>query len=614
MNVMLYCNSKSIYYRIKKDIGHNEHIILISTNAKLLDELQQNVEGTILDSEHTFFSKETFEIIDTINYIIKKANYIYDSYIYEVESRIEGGLGGRIQDLLYLIEIFDRVIRNNRIRKIYCEKKAGALETEAILCVANYYGVSVQTYNNSSWKKRFFSISFLPVTILANMYCRLSIIKKICEIAKIKHKDNEVEYYDVGYVLWGGSRKHANWAIEKTSLYDTELKTGIFCYHTGEGICQLKKAGKNAKSVEAYRNWRLIFYSFIGYFFDKCRILNSTRKRLKTDRIRFLNIDVTASIFHLFQDYINRDKLRDVVYDNLVGEFIKYNRFRLLTGNGDTNFSSKKSFFFRTRKQGIPFMGFTDSTKLAGIVYPAGYSAQEPYPFMYSFGFWGREDTGLKQMLNNGWDGKYYFYPDTTLLKQYKRRETGKNLLLNNKKNRINKILWAPSDSTYGLYSVYNFIQDNKKVIIELSKLSIVLKVKYHISQNEEQIELIRDFCQKYCVEWIDKREAIEPYIEWADVIITTPSTVMLDAALQNKLVVCIVTDLSKKFLYQMQDYFCIGKRDDLDFEKIVNDADFRELWINKQNEYLKNNLQIENSKKIVEILKNYLDELDGVV
>lgn len=352
MNVLIYCNMQIMYYKMEKYIKNNEHIVLASTNIALLNSQMEKTVGVILDSENTFFAKETFGIIEQFNQIIERAIQISDNYLYEIPLRIEGGLGSRIQDFLYLVDIFYNIVKKYHIRKIYCEEVAGSLASQALLCVAKSLKISVRVYPNSTLRERASFSMCLPFRALKNIYSNICSIKRIREKASKCNKNYQSECYDVGYILLDSRAKYLNGAMRQMSFYDKEVETAIFCYRVDEDkdIELLLNTGKTVKFVEAYGDWGVIIKSASSYLWNKRRIQKELKKVLGINKIMFRRIDVTDEILYLFQRYIGGEKLEDVIYDNMVGEFIKYNRFKLMTGNGDSNFVSNKSFYFHAKK------------------------------------------------------------------------------------------------------------------------------------------------------------------------------------------------------------------------------------------------------------------------
>ncbi|MDE6844911.1 MAG: hypothetical protein K2J99_03980, partial [Lachnospiraceae bacterium] len=305
MNVMIYCSTQAVYDEMEKCIKNNEHIVLVSTNIGLLNSQRGKTTGVILDSENTYFSKESFEIIEQLNQIIEKAIDASDNYLYEIPLRIEGGLGGRIQSLLYLIDIFRNIVRTNNIQKIYFEEAVGSLECMALLCVANSYGISVQGYNNSTLRERIYYSSYLPFRVLKTIYSNINTIKRIRAVSPKCSKDYHTEEFDVGFILRNSCKKYVNWSMEQMNFYDKEVKTAIFCYRVEEekDIDALLSTGKTIKFVEAYGDWSIIIRSYWSHICNSRRIQKGIKKALKASKFVFQDIDVMAEIFYLFQSY-----------------------------------------------------------------------------------------------------------------------------------------------------------------------------------------------------------------------------------------------------------------------------------------------------------------------
>ena len=320
----------------------------------------------------------------------------------------------------------------------------------------------------------------------------------------------------------------------------------------------------------------------------------------------FQDIDITAEVLDLFQLYLGCSKLDDIIYDNMVCEFIKHNRFKLLTGNGESNFIAIKSFYFHARECGFPFLGFQDNTRIDMIEYPADWMARERYPFMWSFVFTDVRGKGLEQLKNAGWKGDAYRHSNTTGIQRGSQTESVNESLI-----RGNNVLWAPTYPVYGMYSMASFIEDNRTIIKNLDKQSCLLKVKYHIDQKKEQIKLIQAICQECKNEWIDQENAIEPYIEWADIVFTTLSTVIFDAMLQGKFIVCVIDDLGWKYVGDLNKYCYMVSREEVDYDKILYDIDFRKQWIQKQNVFVDMLQSTENDVSIAEVLKKYIYKVD---
>lgn len=608
MSVMIYANSESVYNKIRKHTENSEKIVLVSTNISLLNSQREKTTGVILDSENMFFSKETFEIIEQFNRIIQQAVNRSDNYLYEIPLRIEGGIGNKLQSFLYVVDIFLKIVKKYQVEKIYCENIAGNLEHKALLCVADGVKIPICVYNNSTLKETVSHSTWLPFRTLKTVYSNISTVRRIRKVSAKCNKEKHSECFDVGFVLLGSRKKYINWSMRQMSFYDKEVETAVFCYRVEDenDMDLLLNMGKTVKFVEAYGDWNVIIKSYWNYICNKQSIQKELKKILKVNRVIFQGIDVTDDVFDLVQLYISWEKFEDVIYDGMIGEFIKYNRFKLLTGNGDSNFASIKSFYFHAKEKKFPFWGFADFTGTDILEFPAEMMALERYPFIWKFVFSDPRKKGIRYLENAEWKGDVYIHSDTT----YINTKDGLNENISTGSN----ILWAPSNTMHGLYSIVSFMEDNRVIIENLDRLPCFLKVKYHFSQDEEIIKAINTMCNECKVEWIDRKEMIEPYIEWADIIFTTVSTVILDAMSQGKFVVCIVDDLEQNYVGDLKDYCYVVSREDIDYQAILYDLDFRRQWIKKQNDFMEILTSTKNDVSIVEVLNDYLNKLDEYV
>ena len=87
---------------------------------------------------------------------------------------------------------------------------------------------------------------------------------------------------------------------------------------------------------------------------------------------------------------------------------------------------------------------------------------------------------------------------------------------------------------------------------------------------------------------------------------------VLIDAALKGRLVICLAGDLDLKMLRDdVRDNIYLLKREDIDFNKILSDEDFRRDQIARQDTLLEKWFDDPGHLSKVKILQKHIKNLD---
>lgn len=618
-NALVYCKNAYSLQKNEKRLKKYNYVFLISPDIRLKEYVcdGSKIEFIPFWSDKEIFSEDTWYIIDAINERIESIKLKNSSYLYKGNYLIEGGLAGAIADLLYSIDIFQSIIFDRKIDVVYCDRNCEIADIRALQAVAlskdiKFCYLSGGIGNVSELKRWFFKSYPCGIGSIISFKIILDSLINTVKISRKNLKDKKENQYDLAIILVSNANKHINWLLNSLKNFTEDLKYCIFCMNADKAKEKLKECGKEAKSVEANFRMKYFWQSIFTYIKD-ARLIS---KAINNDvSFSFQNIDIKNIIVSLYIRSLREEKLFNVIYEKIILDFLKLNRAYLLTGDGDTNFISNQIFYYVSKELGAVTKFYKDNTGI-GIINVEG-RVFEPYAHIMEIRFFTKESTYLKALLANGWNGKIFYLPDLVYMESYKKY---KNIVrkFNDKVN----ILWAPSYPFKGHYSMQSFLLDNEFVIKECKDKDVELYIKYHPNQDEfftnefkEQSRNINN------IHFVNKQDTIEDFIENSDIVITTPSTVIMDAALKKKLVICLVDVYSYHLIEHMESGFILAKREQLAFDEYIKIAMEKsnlnnryEYYLKRQEDYI--NKFYESDTNINEILFNiinFLKEKDEV-
>lgn len=567
-SVLIFCNNKNLIYKCKKKCLNFKKIYIVSYDIEIKELIKgiKNFEFILFDSDKEFFSKETWTIIDNLNKIIECQNLKGAKYLYKGSYLIEGGFAQKIEDTLYAIDIFLKIINEKKIDLLYCDRWSEESEIWALQSIAKSKGIKFAFIASDCVSLKYLkqcikSSNFFIFNFIISFHEKIVGLSNIIKNSKDDNKLN-IKEFDIGYILLFDTTKHLNWLLNILNNFDKKLTCCVFCMGADGARKKLQKMDYNAISVEKYFKLRNFFDSVPTYIHDAKMISKSLNRKFKH---YFKEVDVTKIIIDLYLNRLRGEKLNFLVYEKIITSFLQENKVYLITGNGDTNYMSCQIFYNVINKIGEKTKFFKDQAtpeilNVENMVY-------EPNADIRDFCFFLKNSTYLKALQKNGWQGTPFYSHDLTYYKFYK-----KNNEIIPIKNEKKQILWAPSYPTTGQYSIKSFLFDNNIVIEQCKNKDIELYIKYHPAQRDSLTQNIVEKGKQYNnIHFIDKKESIEKYIESADLIITTPSTVILDAALKRKLVICITSMLGYNLVKHLEKGFIIKKSEEFNIDEYIN-------------------------------------------
>ncbi len=595
------------------------HIYCVSHNADLyIDEELGALENVVMlqyDLNRVPFFEEARRVISAVNDSFKNVKTRKAHYLYELNHLCEGGMGQRYSDYLYAVAFFKKIVQDYKITAVYSEKIDDSREIDALTDVAKsghlrMRFISGKNHSISEMKKGlYFTLCKIPgISLLVTLETQLQYIYGIRKLAEKCNKDSELEKYDIGFVMNFNANKHINWLLEQLEEIEGKLSYCVFCFRANAAREKLSDLGKCAKSVEGYFDFKMALKDWREYLKDSFAIRKQVRKMPPLD---FQTVDITETVrnyyimYHLF-----REKLIDILYERIVFEFLKKNQVKMMTG-GSSNYISAKLFYFNTLKLNRKMEYFQDYTKYSYYDYrKTPMEESEPYGYIMNLRFALFGSERIEILKENGWKGEVYYFPDSRK-KLYNKYNPGQSKPV--RQDGVMKILWAPSYPLAGLYSIYDFVMDNEAVLQGLCKYDCEIYVKYHPGQQEGLSNYFREKYKKNGkIKFVNQHEGIEQYLEQADIIFSSVSMVLIDAALKGRLVICLAGDLDLKMLRDdVRDNIYLLKREDIDFNKILSDEDFRRDQIARQDTLLEKWFDDPGHLSKVKILQKHIKNLD---
>ncbi len=613
-NLLLFCNNIKLLQNNIKYFEKRFMIYCISQDIEICvnEELQKRNDINILpyDLQKPLFFKNAWKMVETINSSFKCVKTRKDLYLYELNYLCEGGIPLKYADYLYAIAFFNKILQEYNIDIIYSEQICNSRIVDALkdiakdrnirLCFINKFGLTL-----SEMKQKLYFSNIPVIRTIISFYAQLNCFYRIKKISKKNKTDSDVEKYDIGIILFSDLSKHVNWLLESLQEIEERFKYCVFCYHADNAKERLINLGKKAKSVEGYFSYIKALRDYIDYLRDSFAIWKQVKKM---PSIYFQNVNVTRTIKNLYIFYLFREKLEDIFYEEIVYKFLQKNQPKLITGNGDTNFISNKIFYFCTKKLNQNVIFYKDAVAIEPYNMEKVISAYEPYSYIMNLRFYIQESIAANVLKKQGWQGQcYYMADDKNADKYYKSRLIDEEDL--HVKEKV-KVLWAPSYPVEGIYSINSFLKDNETILQSVREVDFQLTVKYHPHQEGKLIKnIIKKYDNSNRIEFVNQYNSIEEYIENADIVITTLSTVIFDAAVKKKLVICLVDDLGIELSDHLKDNFYLVKSENIDFMEILYNLEFRKKQIDKQNAFLEKRFYNPDSRHIGDILQEYIQK-----
>lgn len=613
-NVLIYCKDRHSMRGNENLFLRYKQVYLVSPDIGIREIVceKSNVEFFPFDSDREGFYQETWEIIDKLNEVIELQKLKEPAYLYKGNCLIEGGFAQKIADVLYAINIFRSIIIEKRIDRLYCDRKCEDADIWALQAIAKSMNKSVYYLSGGIDSiielKQWIGRAYYPGTrriinfkgILDNLW---NIIKNSKQCRKDKDSRSVIKQYDIGFILVFDTNKHINWLLNSLKSFSGKMNYCVFCMGADGARQKLQKMGYAAESVEKYYKARYIFQSIPDYVRDAHIIAKAVKKNVKCS---FQDIDIRNIILDLYLRSLREEKLSNLIYEKIITAFLYENKVYLLTGNGDTNYISCLIFYHIVQKLGMNTMFYKDNTTLELL--NVEKMVYEPYSNIMNFRFFSKGSRYLKALLTGGWKGKVYYFHDLLYYNVYKKYDK-----IVTEINEKAKVLWAPSYPTKGIYSIMGFLADNKFIIEECKNKDFDLYIKYHPNQDDSLIQSFFREAERYTnIYFINKQEAIEGYIEKADIIITTPSTVILDTALKKKLVICLVDSQRYQLVKHIEAGFIIKRQEELKIDKYVKMAMSRRKADNEYDSCLKR--QRDFIKEFFEVKNNINDVLSDII
>lgn len=591
MNVLIFCNDRNSITKLQK-LHLKYNIYVISYDISIGKSIEPMFDFIPFDSDSEMFAKETWKIIDDLNSVIKMQKIKKSAYLYESRYSIEGDMAHDIANTLYAIDIFLPIIIDKNIKIIYCDRTCNDSEIWALRELAKSKNIifrflsgGISSFSEfKSQVRRLYSPCLRGlINIKENFDCVSNIIKQ----AKSSRNDKEQneKNYDLAFIYMLDSNKHLNWLQNNMNNFDKNLSICIFCMGSDDARKKVQNLGYNAKSVEKYFKKIHIFKNFPDYIHD-VRII---AREIKKEKFAFSNIDLTKFVINLYLRKLKGEKFSFLIYEDIIKDFLDDNKTFLLTGQGSTNFISYQIFGHVIKEMEIKTKIFKDYTALETL-------SNEIFEYipdvnLIDFGFFLKGNHYIDLLRKNNWKGKVYYTHNFSDYKNFKSAE--------NKITKVNEkiqILWAPSYPFAGKYSIRSFLADNYSIIDSCKDKDVDLLIKYHPSQKDYLVSEIIEYSRNYSnINIVDKKEYISNCLKKADLVITTPSTTIIDAALKNKLVVCLADEVRYKYINYLEKGFIIIKPEELKIDKFINivKTEEYEKVLNRQKDYIKQYFEV---------------------
>ena len=583
MKTLIYTNSSE---ELRKIINCLEGEIIVASDSFDIIEMA-NSDSRIyqigLFSEKKPFVKDAVDFARIINSTIhEKCGLKNNSFLYELPYLVEGHSSvKKISDLLYYIDYFNDVMRNNNISKVYSTEYSDVVK-DALYISARHNKIPIcKCISNSCVKKSLYEKIKKSMVYKYYIWMKENIFFISLVLGYRKKIILNDEKYDIGYVSNLASNKRKNNAIRFAKMFQNNKKICFLCYGN---LCEKVKTDIediDVIPVEKYSK-EINVLKCIGEFI-------CDYKKINIDSLFIWNgIDLSNVVLDIYKEYVVKNGLKNIIYLKLSEVFFSHENIRLLTCEGDSCFPINRVLFEASvrKKENSSFfkiVPYITAVDINALDYTENYSNM----FKYELGV--KNSPYYRFLLNSGWSGKYY-----SLKLIIEKRNNIINSRIND--NNVN-VLWAPSYPTLGVYSVSDFLMDNDFIFRYFSNTQYKLKVKFHPNQD---MRMIKNYCNQVCdnVEFLSKDKDIRTIMEDSAVVITTPSTVLMDCLCKQIPVVCIVNERNSDLVSHLEEAIIIIKAEKKSFDCIFDEKPLMEIadtMLEKQRLYVES---INNDRK----------------
>lgn len=563
MNALLFCQNEKI--NLKQFIKY-EKVYVVSNNWKLKKKVEKvdNFLFCLFETETFIFYKETEEIAKLINRIINTTKLCKPSYLYELCYSVEGGIGGKIADVLYSINTFQNIIQDRNIDVFYCEQY-GTEDSFALECIANHLGKRIcylkqRVYNWDELKRKIYLEDRLVWRQMLDIRAQVNWLRQTVKIHKLnKWKTSLDTACEIGIINFTNTIRHVeNWIEWARALGG--ISRCFYCCGADIAADKFVQGGEKAVSIEGNLQYRYLVADYISFLLDRYRILKKIRKEVN---VLFQGVNVSKYIIKLYCRSLSREKFSNIIYERMVNDFVKENKCLFLIGMGNSNNVMNCIFSHAYRKNNIS-IPFASNGYTGGILLPQyemGFDLNEPYVNIMNVRFFLKNSQELSYLRQWGWKGKAYVAARVRSMETISTELPAANSRLT--------ILWAPSYPARGGYSISTFRKDNEYIINGTAGQEVDLYIKFHPNQNMDMVtDLLENIPDNIHV--VEHTELVKKYILMADLVITSPSSIVFDAAANNRAVICMINAKFYQWTKSFRRGFIFLRREKIDLSYII--------------------------------------------
>lgn len=505
---------------------------------------------------------------------------VWKKYLFEVHYSIEGsGVPQEVANIVYhtetCVSFYEKYLFDNIY--IFCNKN-NYLLTEIFREIAKQRHVNIKIIYNrvlniSDIKDRIFISSSKMTKKLKYIFYYVKLFGKFSQLfgsvwSCRKYRKQPVRYFELGRICFSDAIKHYNWGLGKINAYREKLDLNIICAGTEpETRERFLNAGFNATQFEeSYLDFRCIVNEIWLYF----RWVKKVTKRIANMQMVFAHLDVSNVIYHRMRQHLLLTVSDAIIIDCRAEGFFNRNKYKIMEGGMGGNNIYTRAFYYHTRQEQTLF--FRESNYDAAPLDPIYLEEVESNVIDLRFLCGESRRKTYEFYRKSGWRGEAVLLPSSVGKVKAERKQ---------KMQETPLILWAPSYPLEGICTYNKWYEQNEKIIEGLMKIEqIHLLVKYHFDQDEYSINTLKEKYQSDRVVFIDKREAIEKYIEDADIVITNPSTVIYDAMLMNRITIAIMNAAQVSLKRELDFITCMDEEETI--KLIIELIENEWMWENR--------------------------------
>lgn len=563
------------------DICKSDYMIATSEYSFFKEVREQEKSVVFLESDESNPYETIWEILDQIHNVVDDGRTV-DKFLrlFHLSYHVEGGFPTKIAQMIINLNLISKIVHDNEIQEIYLyDNVHNWIINESIFLYSKSHDINCHVLDLTSREEKSclktlvdmeretagFSDENLIREESEKMRCLSEASEKKCKKEAVYEKEDVGILYCPNFLY----RKHVDWVMRRIDAIGHDVK--VICFYDTEAVSEFRQKGLKADCMEEYFEKEEFINAYEKLKLERTEILKRLARQLK---VSYRETDLSRWLLIKVRNHYYRELLNYLYMEVCASNYFKQREFTFIHAWGNSEFWQTWVCYDNTRdSNSILFKidGLNFITPQNRVHFP------EMIPVMFAA---NKEELFVTD----------YPRKDFSICDPFwgKRSALGRNALTGGKKNRIGIF---PTGVLKG-FTTYRFYYGTWMPLVDLllnSGYKIVFKNHPALRECWEE-DMEAKYRDNEHVTILASNETIDKALECCDMVITDISSVVLDAALAQKAVFCIVDERGYDMIGHHASGFSIYQSTEELLKEIVgvsqNDKMYQAV-LEKQNAYM---------------------------